>query len=105
MVTDRVSVWVVLRSSNPLIMVKKLICKIGPHLILAQLKEMGNVAIKFFISPKIKTKQVEMTIGVLFAMKYVFLHFRYTCLECGPNGSQTVVNVCVQGCVAKYEFE
>ena len=56
-------------------------------------------------SPKIKTKQVEMTIGVLFAMKYVFLHFRYTCLECGPNGSQTVVNVCVQGCVAKYEFE
>ena len=51
-----------------------------------------------FVSPNIKPKQVRM--AILFS--YIF---RYTCLKCGPNGSQTVVNVCVQRSVAKYELE
>ena len=38
------------------------------------------------------------------ATDFFFFYFRYTCLKCGPTGSQTVVNVCVQGCVAKYEL-
>ena len=46
MVTDRVSVWVVLRASNLLRMVEKLMCKLEPHLMCAQVKGMSKILIE-----------------------------------------------------------